>query len=244
MLNLYLTSLQQKKQLIEKVFLFKFKLKKPQEINFKAGQYLILKINDKSRLYSIASPEQSKNVFELLVELIDGGLASEYLKNLKRGEEVIFQGPVGMFTLRKNNKPKIFLATGTGIAPIRSIIKSIFNTQFSIFNNYLFWGIRELKELYFFNEFENLSKRNKNFQFKICFSQEKDIDNLDPTYFFKGRVNLALENFFLQNSINNNLLVNSFDYYLCGGKETVMSLINFLKEKGVKTDNILFERFN
>lgn len=283
MLNTFLTFLQQKKQLTKDTFLFKFKLKEPKEINFKPGQYLILKINDKSRLYSIASPDYSKKSFELVVEIVVDGLGSEYLKNLRIGDQTIFQGPSGLFTIKKTIRPKIFLATGTGIAPIRSMIKSELKNNsfkqdiksirqilkkdktglakqkiiFSDLNNsdlstipnlrfslYLLWGLRTKQELYFFDEFRKISKKNKNFQFKIFLSQEKNQKVLDKNYLVRGRITDGVIELFSKLSISNTQSLNYFDYYLCGAKETVFYLSDFLRKKGIKKDQIFFERFN
>jgi len=266
MLSNFRTQLIKKEQLISNVFLFRFHLVEPPEINFKAGQYLLLKIKDQSRLYSICSPDFIKNYFELVVEMVPGGLGSTYLSNLKIGEVVNFQGPAGLFVLRETNKPKIFLATGTGIAPIRAMIISKIlpaqagknqkskrhiknqknnntpNNQLLITNNYyLFWGLRTRNDVYFFEEFKKLSEENSNFQFKICLSRERELIGLDDHYFILGHINDGLLQQF------NNLTIkqskNNFDYYLCGDRKMIVSMTEFLQKQGVEKENIFFEKF-
>lgn len=272
MLTTFKTLLSQKKQLTKDVFLFRFQLVEPKEIHFKAGQYLILKINDKSRLYSIASPDTQKNSFEILVEIIEGGLGSTYLSNLKVGEEAVFQGPAGMFRLKENPRPKIFLVTGTGIAPVRSIIKSEikklrdeeikeennFNFSISQFPNFfLFWGLRYFSDVYFLNELKQLAIDNQQFQFHICLSREENLQMLpeeDRKYFVLGHIQDSLESVIIgcnqlkseKNLANSNQpqsILTNFDYYLCGSRQVVEALRQYLEQKGVPASQVFFEKF-
>lgn len=233
MLQLFKTKLSKKTKLTSNVFLFHFDILGNKKLNFKAGQYVILKIKDKTRLYSIVSSQDKKDSFELIVEIIPNGVGSIYFRNLKVGDISEFQAPAGVFTLRKNNENTIFLATGTGIVPIRSILRSI-NYSKKI---YLFWGLKKLKDIYLFNEFKKIQKENKNFHFKICVSREKDllkIDDENKKYFSIGRVSRQL------NKLNN---LNNFCFYLCGSVIIVESLKQELIKKGINENNIVLEKF-
>ena len=186
-----------------------------------------------SRLYSIASPNTNRNSFELIIRMIPGGLASNYLFSLKENTEVIFQGPAGMFGLRKNEREKIFIVTGTGIAPILSMIKSeykISNVKYQIF-----WGLKNYKDVYLFNEL-------KKFNIKICLSREQNLDKVpevDRKYFEVGHVNSCFDKL----STSHQVLITNFDFYLCGGRLIVESLKQFLLAKGIPLENIIFEKF-
>lgn len=230
MLLTYKTILSKKIQLNSNTYLYHFDLIEPKEIVFKPGQYVILKVpSDKgpvSRLYSIASSNNNKNYFELIVGLIPGGLASNYLFSLKEKTEVIFQGPAGMFELRKNDRTKIFMVTGTGIAPILSMIKSNFQ---------LFWGLKNYKDVYLFEEL-------KKFNIKICLSREENLNMIpesDREYFQIGHVNTCFEKQILDTKYS---ILNT-DFYLCGSRLIVESLKQFLLSKNVPGENIIFEKF-
>ncbi len=237
MLNAYKTILSQRIQLTADVYLYRFDLIEPKEIVFTAGQYLTLKISTDrgplSRLYSIASANSEKNNFNLIIQIFPGGLASTFFSNLNIQDEVIFYGPSGKFSVKENNRPKIFLATGTGIAPIKSILIS--EQQLLKANFYLFWGVKTLKDAYLVEEI-------KKFNPKICLSREENLDAISETdrpYFDLGYVNLSLEK-----QLNNNRMpITDYDFYLCGGKEIVESLRSFLINKGILTSNIFFEKF-
>jgi NAD(P)H-flavin reductase len=256
MIHNFSTRLVKKKQLTTNIFLFHFQLIEPKTIDFKAGQYLMLKINDQWRLYSICSPDFIKDSFELVVEIVERGLGSTYLNNLKTGSYVNFQGPAGVFTIKRDDRDKIFLATGTGIAPIRSMITSNFqfpiskqvsNFQSPITKHFLFWGLRTRNDVCFFDEFKKFSGENQNFKFQICLSREKDFVGLDNHYFILGHINDGLLDFFntrmSELRITNYELLNGYDYYICGGRDVVISMVEFLQKQGIRKENIFFEKF-
>lgn len=231
MLVNYKTVLTDKKHLINNIYLFTFRLVEPREIDFIPGQYLILRVQGRPRLYSIFSSNKIKNQIEFLIEIIPGGLASTYFFNLKISDQTEFIGPVGQFNLRENQKQKIFLATGTGIAPIISILTSY---QLSINNYYIFWGLRKYQDVY-------LLDKLKQFNVKICLSREKDLNIVlanDRQYFDRGHINEVMEKYLDFKS----LIINS-EFYLCGGRNIVESLQQNLLSKGVLPENIVLEKF-
>lgn len=257
MLNTYKTLLTLKTQLNSNTYLYHFNLLEPKEIIFKPGQYVMLKVpSDKgpvSRLYSIASSVAEKNSFQLIIEIIPSGLASKYFSGLKLKDEVVFQGPAGMFSLKENNKTKVFMVTGTGIAPARSMIISNIKDQIpalpagrskqQIKNQkyHLFWGLKNYQDVYILDELKQLSNETmKQFEFKICLSREQNLDMVvseeDKKYFTLGHVDLCFNNEIMKQ-------LNNYDYYLCGGRLIVESLKQFLLSKNVSLENIIFEKF-
>jgi len=247
MLISYQTQLTKKNNLAGNVYLFEFSLIEPKEINFLAGQYLILSVlsaeKTVSRLYSIASSSWQKNSFELVVELVEGGIGSSYLKNLKIGDKVLFKGPAGMFTLKKTEKNKIFFATGTGIAPIRSMImesqKSPSDSEGKR-QKFVFWGLRKKEDVYFLEEFKKIAEEDKNFEFKICLSREENLDLVDNRFFSLGHVDQVFEKE-LYPKIKETIF--DFEFYLCGGRGVIESLRQFLLQKNIPQSAIFFEKF-
>ena len=76
-----------------------------------------------TRPYSIASPPSNRCAIELLFNLVPGGPGSTFLFSLQSGDPVSFRGPAGTFVLRDYpDRRLLFVATGTGIAPIRSML--------------------------------------------------------------------------------------------------------------------------
>jgi len=268
MLSTYNTLLTKKTQLNSNTYLYHFDLLEPKEIKFRAGQYMILLIplekNSHTtlmrphsscmygemarRLYSIVSPDTIKNSIEFIIEIIPGGLASSYLSNLKVKDEVVFQGPAGMFGLKENNRPKIFLTTGTGIAPVRSMfisnIKNSFDSAQDKQKYYLFWGLKSFQDIYLFNDLKQWSNETmEQFEFKICLSREQNLDMIpenDKKYFALGHVDSCFGKQFDNETMKQ---LNNCDFYLCGRREVVESLRLFLINKGVLQENIVFEKF-
>jgi Na+-transporting NADH:ubiquinone oxidoreductase subunit F len=246
MLQTYKTFLTKKTQLNSNTYLYHFDLIDPKEIIFNPGQYVILKVpTDKgpvSRLYSISSSTSDKNSFQLIIEIIPGGLASNYLSSLEEGKEVVFQGPGGLFNLKENNNNKIFMITGTGIAPILSIIKSEFKIKNLKFKIKLFWGIKNYTDIYLIDELKNLEFQISNFKFQICLSREENLDMIpeeDKKYFELGHIDACFEKL----APKPYSLITSSEFYLCGSRSVVESLKLFLLSKNIPKENIIFEKF-
>ena len=101
----------------------------PTEIRFQAGQFVSFEVPKPglpfpvTRPYSIASPPSDRYVIDLLLNLVPGGPGSTFLFSLQSGDPVSFRGPAGTFVLREyRDRRLLFVATGTGLAPIRSML--------------------------------------------------------------------------------------------------------------------------
>lgn len=242
MLQSFIARLVEKKECAPGVFWFNFHLQSPATIDFSAGQYVIVKIPQQdgvslTRLYSICSPDFEKNHIELLVHMVPHGRASLYFTNLSIGEVISLQAPAGVFTLRGNERNKVFLATGTGIAPIRSQITTFLKNQSAagVFPQLsLWWGVRTAHDAYFFKEFAAFAKTYPNFKFAICLSRETSLHELDPARFHLGRITNHLDGVGLSRDA---------DYYLCGDPDIVLSLTLFLEKRGIAKESIFCEKF-
>ena len=113
-------------KLTHDVMLMKLKLPSTDKLQFVAGQYLEFLLKDgKRRAFSIASPSHESNVLEIHLRLIPGGEFTEYVfKEMKEKSILRVEGPFGNFFLREESlKPIIFVAGGTGFAPIKGMIE-------------------------------------------------------------------------------------------------------------------------
>lgn len=238
MITTFSASLLQKKQLTRDVFLFTFVLNEGVNFTYSAGQYVIVFVplsdgTEARRLYSIASPPTDPRQFELLIQCVPHGIAGSYFLHSKEGDSMNFQGPAGVFTIKVATKPLVFLATGTGIAPIRSMLYSIPISQ----PISLFWGLKTIEDAYFLEEITQFITSHPSITFKLCLSRQKDMSALPSfinPYVKKGRITeFCIPSQFDQAS----------QYYICGGKEIVESLRQFLEEKGIVKENIHFEKF-
>ena len=131
-------------------------LRLPMNENFRflAGQYIDILLKDgKRRSYSLATKPDTSGVtaLEIHVRLTPGGLFTEHVfTKLKVRDLLRFEGPLGSFYLRdESEKPMILLASGTGFAPIRSIIESALEKKLEQKRPMtLYWGCRVRQDLY------------------------------------------------------------------------------------------------
>lgn len=117
-----------------------------QKFEFLQGQYVNIIKGSIKRSYSIANENANANTLEFFIRNYQGGEMSNYwFKKAEENDLLRIEGPKGTFFRREQEiNNLIFLATGTGIAPVKSILESIKSSnQEDYFSNiYLFWGNR------------------------------------------------------------------------------------------------------
>lgn len=240
MLITYQATLLEKTEIAPEIYLLKFSYPDQADWTYKAGQYMIFHIPKEEkghparRLYSIASSPLEKDHIDFVIEIIPNGLGSMFIKELPVGEKTTLQGPAGLFTYKESDKDNVFLATGTGIAPIYSMIKTLLETDSASGKQLqLFWGMKYAKDLYLMKELQELAEKYENFSLKICLSREEQSDN---PHCMIGRVTHGLEA--MEEGTWNN-----YNYYICGGPNVVESLKEYLASKNIPRDQVHFEKF-
>jgi CDP-4-dehydro-6-deoxyglucose reductase len=121
-----------------------------ERLQFLAGQYLEIILRDgRRRAYSMANPPEDDAHLELHVRRMPGGLFTEYVfERMKEKDILRFEGPLGTFFLREDgDKPIVFVASGTGFAPIKSVLMHAFQRG-SRRQMVLYWGGRRPKDIY------------------------------------------------------------------------------------------------
>ncbi len=138
------------------VAILQLQLPASERFQFLAGQYLEFLLKDnKRRAYSIASAPHEQGPLELHIRHLPGGLFTDPLfgqasdgKQIKEKDILRFEGPLGSFFLREDSKkPIIFLASGTGFAPIKSMLMHIQEKKIKR-EIHFYWGGRRPKDLY------------------------------------------------------------------------------------------------
>jgi CDP-4-dehydro-6-deoxyglucose reductase len=183
------------------------RLRVPQQSNFNylPGQYINIIKGDYKRSYSIANNDSSNGVV-LFIKNYEGGKFSTYLfDHAKTNDLLRIEGPLGTFFYRKTNKTNIvFLATGTGIAPVKSILENMEQNNLEIKNKniYLFFGGRTKEDLFWQPQFKNinvhfipvLSRTENNWTGEKGYIQDvlltKNIDLSDSVVYACGSVNM------------------------------------------------------
>ncbi|HRN69721.1 MAG TPA: FAD-binding oxidoreductase [Candidatus Woesebacteria bacterium] len=244
----YQATLLEKKQISEHVHYLKFSPPPQSDWDFKAGQYMIFHIPQGEspaarRQYSIASHPSQKDALEFIIEYVENGVASQYLAKMETGQQLTMQGPAGVFVYREHEREPIFLATGTGIAPIVSMIADLLENGQYRQNIYLFWGLKLKGDMYYFEELKQIAKQYPNFHFKMCLSRESELSALfneeDVNYCRSGRIDKGFEEMITTNKQHKNI----FNYYICGSKHVVEAMREYLNTQQIPIEQIFFEKF-
>src|SRR5262249_31931442 len=118
----YQTELVSKNELTPRVVELRVRLVEPETIKIIAGQFMQFQIDQFVRAYSIINaPGTSARELDFCVELINGGVGSEFVRRLKPGDRVDMRGPLGTFRVEPT-PAAYFVATGVGIAPFHAMI--------------------------------------------------------------------------------------------------------------------------
>lgn len=200
-------------------------LREPTDIQFKAGQFISFDLTSPGgerliiRPYSIASPPDESDCITLVFNRVPGGRGSTYLFNLRQGDSVAFEGPQGSFYLRERTRNVLFVATGTGIAPIRSMLLDLVNNGY-VGTATLYWGLRSQRDLYYREEFEDLTVRYPQVSFAIALSRP------DAGWqAYAGRVTGLVEERVTS--------VKNVDVFLCGNHAMIRDVTQIIRAKGL-----------
>lgn len=139
---------------------------------FVAGQWLSFKQikpdgEELTRAYSIASPPGEDARFALCLNRVQDGFMSNFLCDMKEGDEIRCQGPFGDFILHPPMRDTIFIATGTGIAPFRSMLHWLLadESRHQGKRLWLLFGNRCEKDIYYHDQFQRLAGQHSNFHY-------------------------------------------------------------------------------
>lgn len=125
----------------------KFRMPPTANFVFLPGQYINLTYQGISRSYSIANAD-SKDGIELHIRRIAGGVMSSLLfSEIKLDTLMRIDGPIGTFFVRESNDPIIFLAGGTGFAPVKAMVEALI-CSYSSRKMYIYWGMNSGNEFY------------------------------------------------------------------------------------------------
>lgn len=209
---------------------FTLKLKPNKKLNFKAGQFCFLRLN-KDRLFArhpfSLSSSPDDDTLDFTIKL--AGRFTKIASKLKKGEEVMVDGPFGVFTSEDDEDDLVFIAGGVGITPFMSMIRyySGFDKKKNIT---LFYGCREKKDIIFKDKLDKIKGSwLKRF---YTLSREKNL----PKDCVKGYVDKDL-------IIKNVKNLKDSTFYICGPELMKDKIVKTLLHLGVDRSNIKFESF-
>lgn len=211
----------------------------PDSIRFKAGQYVQLytrpfgKVKETVfRAYSMASVPSEKNEIELIVRRVPDGICTTFVHEaLSVGDTVKISGPFGDFYLRGDAKDLIFIAGGSGLAPIRSLILDIIEKELP-YQMIFFFGAVTRKDLYYLDFFHDLAEKNSQFTFVPALSSPEPEDQ------WEGETGLITD--VVARHIDD---ASDKEAYLCGSPGMIQACLDVLAKKGIPEDRIFFDKF-
>jgi len=249
-----------------KPMLTQVRLQTDVDVDFVAGQYVGLRYDGIPRAYSLAS-SPTRDDLELCVRRVPGGrLSPRICDDIAVGDEVTVRGPYGELVLREPSpRDMVFLATGTGVAPFKSIIDYVFETDRDTYEGttrdvWLFVGAAWKDDLPYREEFRRLHRRHGNFHFVPCLSREPMLSDwegetdyvqhallkhTDPTAVTTG-LGERLERWLSKrprSGVDARIDPGVVDVYACGINAMVYSLVRAVEQLGVPADRIESEGF-
>jgi CDP-4-dehydro-6-deoxyglucose reductase len=193
--------------------------------SYKAGQYLMLELEDSSlRPFSIAS-SPLQDILELHIRRLPGHDEADMIVNqLKHQKKVRVQLPHGDCLLTDSERPAVFIAGGTGFAPFHSIIKTALRSK-NPRQLTLYWGAQTSPDLYLHREPLEWEKKYSNFRYVPVLS------GLDEEW--QGRKGFVHHAFMLDHDD-----ITDMDIYVGGSEPMVMSVYQDLLDRGVDKSSI------
>ena len=221
------------------VMVISLKLPANERLQFLAGQYIdIFMKNGKRRSFSLANAPHDDELLQLHVRNYLGGTFAEHVFTRMKERDILrFEGPLGTFFLREDSdKPIIFVASGTGFAPVKSILEHAFHVRNLRGNErqmMLYWGNRTKADLYMTDLAESWQQKHENFTFIPVLSEALPQDN------WSGRTGLVH-----QAVLEDLDDLAGYQVYACGAPAMVEAAHkDFTKLRGLPEDEFFSDAF-
>ncbi len=161
------------------VIVLRVKLPANEKMKFLAGQFIEFLLKDGTRRsFSMANPPHDAELVELHVRRVAGGKFTEHVFDKMKERDILrFEGPLGVFFLREESpKPVVLVASGTGFAPIKSLLEDVFHRGLQRPMT-LYWGGRRPKDLYLHALAERWAAEHASFKYVPVISDALPEDN-------------------------------------------------------------------
>ena len=166
----------------------------------------------------------------------NAGVGSSYVFGLRTGDTVTAIGPFGEFHIKETEREMVYLGGGAGMAPLRSHLSYLLETQ-KITNRVSYWyGARSLQEMFYQDYFEGLARQYVNFTFQIALSEPQPEDQWRS---HTGFIHDVLKREYLDRHPD----PKSIEYFLCGPPAMIQAAAVMLKNMGVPPTQITYDEF-
>lgn len=193
---------------------------KPQtHFTYEAGQYIEVIQDGQNAYLSIANAPQDNQLEFHLFHAADNPKAQSLLQLAQQEKQWIIKGPYGSCTVNhlNNRKPIIFLARGTGFAPVKAVIETLLAQQAPM-PIYLYWSVKTKSDLYLLDVIEAWQKQNNLFHFSPIFTEETG-SHIPPSVILKQHADLS-----------------NYQVYVSGPKPLVMTAYHDFSSHGLQRE--------
>ena len=215
------------------VMLMKLKLAESERLAFYAGQYIEFILKDNSRrAFSLANSPNDDSFLELHIRNIEGGSFTDHVfDEMKEKAIVRIEGPFGSFYVRdKSNRPLIFIAGGTGFAPIKSMLEHLFDTSDTRVAH-VYWGANEEADLYQ-NELAETWAEKSNIYYVPVLSGDNNND-------WQGK-----SGFVHETVLSDFPDLSGYDVYAAGPPPMIDAIKEAFAKQGLPEDQLFFDSFD
>jgi len=208
-------------------------------MDYTPGQYVQLsspahgECNEQvDRAYSISSDPSDKRAIELIIRRVPGGICTTWcFEYLAVGDSVKFNGPYGEFRLSDTQSPIIFVAGGSGIAPVKSMLHQMKNENIKR-SSVFFFGSNTVEEQCLGDLMHQFEQDLEDFRFVPVVAQHETNSN------WTGEVGLVTEA--LERQVED---ASNTEAYLCGAPGMIDATITVLKKLGMPEEKIYYDKF-
>lgn len=236
----FVTTVERIEDLTHDIKGLRFRLPEGETIRFRAGQYMQLEsapygdVSDPTfRAYSISSAPKDNQAVELVVRLVPNGIVTTWVfEHLAEGQTAKLTGPYGDFFLRESDREIIFIAGGSGLAPIRSIVLDMIDRGIEHRKARFFFGARGAADLYYVEEFKAIAEEHEWFEFVPALSRPER----DDTGYETGLITDVVAKHY--ETLDNH------EAYLCGSPGMIDACIQVLSDKGMPEEMVHYDKFS
>lgn len=212
-----------------------FRLKPEEPLAYIPGQFMMISIDGLTNLngtllkrsYSIAS-KASDDYLEFCIARMENGTMSQKMHAMKEGDFVHVEGPYGNFKMKDNDAPIILIAGGSGISPIMSMLRTLFERK-ATQQIQLFFGVRNPEEIIYIDELSDYAKNHANFELIIGFS--------DPGLDIEERLSGYIHEVVRKHDPSPK------DCYICGPPQMIKAVKEVLEELHFEKERIQIDQW-
>ncbi len=213
-----------------------FALEKP--LFFLPGQFIMFVIKPTlpsgqqglmKRAYSLCSPRSHQHTISIALNTTPQGVISPTVYNLKKGDKVELDGPYGLFALHDSPRKKVFLAGGTGISPILSMLYEL-EEQKKLRDVLVIYSAKKEEDILFRRELAHFERGEAHIVITLT-------EEALPSW--KGETR-RIDGAMITRFVND---PSACEFYMCGSPQMVQSLLQALAELQVPSEHIHHERW-